>query len=325
MKFGFSRNDPAWRKIMASFEETLEESEAYNAYLEEGIPLSELGLPKPRLLDPKDYQTAYAEHVRPQEFEKGDLTLLWKGYKPHQGFVYDEISVDPLTYRERTPFGAFEKPFPYLALEENGATWMSVTPHEINTMRKPLNAMRGKCLVLGLGLGYFAYEALRKEEVQELLLVDNDPRIIALFKERIAPFFPTSKPWSIEEGDAFAALERAKDFDSVFVDIWHMPDDALPLYLRAISYEEKATHTHFEHWIEHSVLALIRRGLLILVDEELENGENDENYQVAETDSDRLINALHFALKGKTVKSIRDLRGILSDSGLKEIAKRLRF
>ena len=41
-------------------------------------------------------------------------------------------------YQEHTPFGFFDSKFPYLALLKDDEIWMSVIPHEINTMKKPV-------------------------------------------------------------------------------------------------------------------------------------------------------------------------------------------
>lgn len=325
MKLGLKPQNKAYLNLLRSLDRTLEEANAYNAYLVEGVPFEELGLPKPVLLDPKDYETSYGKEVHPESFEKDGIYLGYRHYEPYQGFVYDEIEVDPKTFYEKTPFGYFKEPFPYLSLEENGVNWMSITPHEINTMREPLRKMRGKILVLGLGLGYFAYETLKKEEVTSLMVVDNDPSILCLFQERIAPFFPKKKPFSLLEGDAYQALEKASEFDSVFIDLWHMPDDGLPLYLKALPYEEKAANTHFEYWIEKSMLALIRRAVIILLEEEMNGYGKDENHKEAETFSDKLVNAIYFLLKDTKIEYERDLQELLEYPSLKGLARKLRL
>jgi len=303
-------------------EETIEEADSYNSVLRGEASLEDLNLPKAHSLNPSDYLTSYARTVISPQERIGGLTLERKRYEPGQGFVYDEIKTDSITYRETTPFGYFEKPFEYLSLSKNDRVWMSVTPHEINTMREPLKAMHGRVLLTGLGLGYFAFEALRKADVSQVTVIENDRGVIALFNKCIRPFFPKDKPLRIVEGDAFEKMEEER-YDSCFHDIWHFPDDGLELYLKLRRLERPDPSITYRYWIEESILALIRRGLIILADEELHRGEDDDNYLEASTLSDRLINSLHFLLKGVEIKSIGDLRGYLDLKGLKEVAGRL--
>ena len=114
-------------------------------------------------------------------------------YEPNQGFVYDEISCDDKYFEERTPFGFFAKRFPFLALDENNTTWMSVTPHEFNTMEKPIAEAHGQVITLGLGLGYYAFMVSNKDNVSKVSIVEMNPKIIDIFKKRDSSFFPSSR------------------------------------------------------------------------------------------------------------------------------------
>ena len=68
--------------------------------------------------------------------------------------------------------GFFEKPFRYPAVLENGREWMTITPNEIITMEKPVRQAKGHVLTFGLGLGYFAYMAARKNSVKSVTVGD---------------------------------------------------------------------------------------------------------------------------------------------------------
>lgn len=314
-----------FQEILHSFDNTLQESSYWNEVLGKRIPKKEW-IKKATLLDPSPYtKDPYFQNVRPLEKKEGSLTLTYRTYKKEQGFVYDEIEVNPKTYEEKTPFGYFENPFKYLALSKNEETWMSVIPHEINTMRSLIKEAKGNVLVLGLGLGYYPYSLLLKEDVSHITVIEYDPEVIAIFKKSLLPFFPRQKELEIIEEDAFGYLAKERNFDYCFADLWHMPGDGLAMYLKLRKLEKTQKNTIFSYWIENSMLALIRRALIVLVSEEMFEDKQDEDYRYSETFDDTLINRLHFLLKDVSIKNIADLRRYLDIDGLKEIAKSLSF
>lgn len=144
-------------KLLSAMEENIAEAEAYNAYLTD---LKRGDIRKEKLLshplDMNPYrQDLYYQIVRPKAESLGDWDLGYESYFPYEGFVSDEISVDPQHYyKEKTSFAYSEKAFEFLSLKQGGKTWMSVTPHEINTMEKQVEEAHGKVLTFGLGLGY---------------------------------------------------------------------------------------------------------------------------------------------------------------------------
>ena len=312
-----------WKKILRSLDLTIEESDFWNAVLFGEIPENEW-LPKAKRLSISDYiDDPYMNNVLPKECEIGDVFLRYERYRKKEGFVYDEITYDPMTYQERTPFGYFDEGFHYLALGKGDATWMSVIPHEINTMRKPIEEANGKVLTLGLGIGYYVYNVLMKKNVEEVTVVEYDKDIIDVFKKHLLPFFPNKEKLKIIEGDAFEYLSHAKAFDYCFADLWHMPEDGLPMYIKLRKYEDIHPNATFSYWIEKSMLSLIRRSLIVLFDEEMDRETSDNDYMESETLGDRLINDLHFLLKGTEIKNIADLHGFLDIEGLRELAKKL--
>ena len=61
-------------------------------------------------------------------------------------------------------------------------------------------------------------------------------------------------------------------------------------------------------------------GLLILADEEFRTDDKeDDKYMEAETQSDAIVNALHFALKGRKVDSYKAFEEIISDDSIRKI------
>lgn len=127
-----------WKTISRALDKTVDEAFYWNEVLKGDVPLREW-LPFANPLPIKAYrQDGYALKVRPTPYKEGDISLEYDQYAAKEGFVYDEITFDKRTYQEQTPFGYFLEPFPFLALKEKGRPWMSVIPHEINTMREHL-------------------------------------------------------------------------------------------------------------------------------------------------------------------------------------------
>lgn len=312
-----------FQRILNSLDKTIEEASFWNEVLNKKIHKKEW-ISKATPLDPLPYsKDPYFQNVHPSEKIAGSLKLHYKKYQKEQGFVYDEIEVNPSTYEEKTPFGYFEKPFSYLALSKNEETWMSIIPHEINTMKDSIKEANGNVLVLGLGLGYYPYSILSKKNVSKVTIIEYDQEIISLFQKELLPFFRNKEKIVIVQEDAFKYLSREQNYDYCFADLWHMPQDGLSMYLKLRKLEQIQKKTTFSYWIENSMLALIRRALIILVFEELLEGKKDEDYLFAETFDDRLINSLHFLLKDVSIKNIADLRRYLNIEGLRDVAKSL--
>lgn len=278
------------------------------------------------LLDVDDYtNNPYFKNIRPKRKRIGDVEIGYQSYKRGEQFLYDEIEVsDDGLFKEHNKIGYFDKEFEYLAIKKNGYTWMSVIPHEINTMRKAIEESNGNVVALGLGLGYFAYMASLKDDVHEVTILEKDKEVISLFKKEMLPFFEHKEKIKIIEGDALDELKKSKNVDYVFADLWHGAEDGLPLYSKITKIAKGTDKTTFSYWIEESILCLVRRALIILLDES-RNASKDEDYEFAETFSDELINALYKATKEKNIRNINNIRDMLSSKSLNEIVGILGF
>ena len=277
-------------------------------------------------LDVKEfYDDEYAKNVICKNINEGNWYLTHLNYEPYEGFVYDEIIVDDEYYQEHTPFGYFKVNFNYLAVIEDEAIWMSVIPHEINTMKKPIKDAFGNVLVLGLGLGYYLYHIALKEDVEKITVIENDDKVIDIFTRYIFPHFKNKEKIHIIHQDAFAHLDERADYDFVFADIWHNVNDGLGLYLKIKQYETLYPNTKFEYWIETSLLAMLRRQTLTVFEEQSFDKLSEKEYLKARTFNDKVINAIYFALKDYKINNFDDLHHLLSDASLKELAKKLKI
>jgi phospholipid N-methyltransferase len=274
-----------------------------------------------RPLDARIYQNnPYCLQVHPEPVKQGRLELGYHRYRAREVFLADDVEVqENHYYAERNHLGYFREAFSYLALDEKGTTWMSVIPHEINTMESAILAAQGNTyVVLGLGLGYFPFRLLVKGSVEKLIVVEHDPKLLAFFKSQLLPLFPHTFRLQIIEGDAYKTVERLPEADGYFWDLWHNEEDGLPLYEKALKTMTKIPAKATSFWMERGLLAYFRRIVIVALDEE-KNHPGDLPIANPETLADEYLNRLSSAWKKKELRSYREVSSLLSEESLKEI------
>ena len=165
-----------------------------------------------------------------------------------------------------------------------------------------------------------AIQALQNPNVKSVTVVEYDQKIIDIFNKHIRPLLKTNKELKIIKDDAFHYLKNNdvdKLYNYLFIDIWHNPEDGLPLYLRFLK-QLKSKKINVSYWLEKSILAMYRRCLLTIVEENLE-GYKKEDYLKAETDYDRIINDLYFKTENLVIDSYDKLLNLLQDNSLKKL------
>ena len=285
------------------------------------------GLEEISPLDPYQYQAdPYYQKVCKVMSKKtviGPWTLEMKRYRPYELFVYDEVKVSPSSpFACYSPLGFFKDAFPYPALSLKGTTYMSLIPHEMNTMAEAIAKAKGNVCTMGLGMGYFAFMATEKEEVTSLTVLERDENVISLFKKVFLPLFShPEKVHIVRVEDALDYVVK-EPFDYLFADLHHDATDGLPLYIRILRKEGFAKE--IDVWIEKAILSYFRRYVIALIEEE-SNGSSDKDYQAKETEGDRVLSALHFHLKNYELKTEEQLVSLLSDDTLKSIAATMKI
>lgn len=197
-------------------------------------------------------QNPYIQKIHFQDGQDGRYILTNTAYQKGEILQYDfpEIHDGYLIPK----IGYFQKEISFPTICEGDIPWMSVIPSEIYSMRKPIEQAHGNLLILGLGLGYYLYMTARKDEVDEVTVVESSAEVIHLFNENI---FPQFDPYlrdhiAIVQSDAYAYLDKVKDgtYDFLFADIWEGQRDGHEAYERLKPYEKKLPHTQFAYWIE---------------------------------------------------------------------------
>lgn len=203
---------------------------------------------------PKTYlDDAYFRTVRPETGLTGHIDLVYETVQPMELFVADDFSTDTQG-RIYPQLGWFAEAFSFPAIREDGRVWMTVTPNEINTIQPAVRESRGKVLTYGLGLGYYAFHALLRDDVTSVTVVEKNPQVIDVFRRLLLPFFPRQQDLRIIEADAFdyaANCMPAEGYDTVFTDLWHDVADGLPMYRQMKALETPGPN--YLYWIEKTL------------------------------------------------------------------------
>jgi len=204
-----------------------------------------------RCLDREAYENdPYRRAVTLPGVKDGEWELGCDSYKPYEAFVFNDPSVDS-EGRIIPQIGFFEESFSFPVVRQGGREWMLITPNEIETMRAPIAAARGKVVTYGLGLGYFAFMISIKESVTSVTVVEKDRSVIELFKKHILPQFKEKDKICIICADAFEYARSEREGDFVFADIWHDPSDGCSAYLRLKALEREGAE--YAYWIEDTI------------------------------------------------------------------------
>jgi hypothetical protein len=279
-------------------------------------------LPGVQPIDPKHYlNNPYVKAIKPPHRSLGKWALTYERYQPYQGFPVNDVIVLPEKgFQEITPIGFSHQSFEFLTIQEKQTTWMSLTPFEIETMQPVIDEVKGHVLTLGLGLGYFAFMAALKPSVTKVTIIERDPHVITLFKTHLQPHFPHPEKIAIQQRDAIndlALLANQDTYDHLFVDIYHDAVDGLLIYLKIKPQEGIFQKTKVHYWLEASILSLLRRYVLIYLEEQLHHPDKAD-YQTIHSFDDAMLQYLHQQCKQTQIHTFTQLAQLLSGEGLKK-------
>ncbi|MBQ2756903.1 MAG: hypothetical protein IJF31_00300 [Clostridia bacterium] len=205
---------------------------------------------------------AYFQNIKIPTVTHGKWELKTEVIRPFEAFVCNDFVVTE-DRRMLPQIGFFEEEYPFPAVLENGCEWMTLQPNEMVTTTPAVKAAHGRVVTFGLGLGYFAYHAAEKPEVERVTVVDISEDVIDLFKTHILPQFPHKEKINLVKEDAFtfADTRLEGECDFVFADIWHDAGDGKELYLRMKECEKKYPDIHFTYWLEDTLKCYLDRSL----------------------------------------------------------------
>ncbi len=209
----------------------------------------------------------YYTHVQAPSATSGAIELATADYLGgeffqtyHKGFS----AKDPFGYAD---IGFFDGRVPFPVLLEKGNVWMSVVMSEIESMEEPIAAARGKVITYGLGLGYYAFMAAEKPEVESVTVVEMNPRVISLFEKHLLPQFTHPEKIHITQADALEYIDAQEDgaYDVAFSDFWGDVASGLDLYMKFMPKTLRFQKTRHDYWIETCFLEYYFRPTMMKV------------------------------------------------------------
>lgn len=214
--------------------------------------------PSIRILKNERYtENPYYKNIRLEDIKRGAWQIKWETYPPYRAVICDDMIICE-DYSEIAPLGFFEEEFTFPAVLEGGNEWMTLSPVDIDTCDKAIEAASGKVITFGLGLGYYAYMVSEKKSVESITVVEKSPEVIELFREHILPQFKNKDKVKIVCADAFEFAEKEmpkENFNFAFVDTWRDAGDGTPMYRRMKLLETLSPHTKFSYWIENFLIS----------------------------------------------------------------------
>lgn len=219
----------------------------------------------------KDYQMEIsAEEITEMPFNKAiDLSFM------EQSKTFETNTIPANTYHPVDYMKFDEMGEPYLPLRrfnqsitlpmicDENVGWMSPELFEKTTMQEAVDHATGNVLVVGLGIGFYPFNILLKEDVKKVTIIERNQDIIALFKKNILPQFPRREDVEIIQGDALDLLsnELLKTYEYTFVDIWRNEDDGVQILSSIFKCLEFSEKLNVDFWIEDAILEQVKDAL----------------------------------------------------------------
>lgn len=245
-----------------------------------------------------------------------EIKIVSNYYEAYEGFLYDEVSFDN-SYYEFNKLGFFKEKINYINLLENDEVWMSVTPYEINTMKKAINNAKGKVLVFGLGLAYYPFMISIKEEVSSIVIVENNEKIINYIKSNLIDKFPHKDKITIIKDDMFSYIKKAKldDFDYLFVDTYHFAIEGAVHYFDLLPYLNNVK-IEYDFWIENSIFLEIRHCLFWILSYNFQKSMKDKYKNFSDVEK-KLIDKLSILFDDYVIEKEEDIDNLFSIETIK--------
>ena len=96
----------------------------------------------------------------------------------------------------------------------------------------------------------------------------------------------------------------------------HNPNDGLPLYIKLKKLETKQSY----YWLEESIIALLRRYMITLIEEQLK-GYKEKEYINITNDDDAIVSMLYYATKEKKITTFEEINNLLTNESLLSLIK----
>lgn len=195
----------------------------------------------------------YLSNIKITTAQKGNFLLTTATYEKDEFFQYamPDYSAKTIVLK----LGFFDGDVTFPSVYEENIPWISVVPSEVSSMQSGVQNAHGKVLVLGLGLGWYAYQVSEKSDVSSVTVVEFSSDVIDLFNENILPQFANKNKIKIVKSDAIEFLKTVRDgdFDYCYADIWENQFDGAEWYVKIKPFEKSLPSTQFDYWIQKEI------------------------------------------------------------------------
>lgn len=217
--------------------------------------------PESMVFDAEEFNNnPYIKNIDFHNKKQGNYELCYQNYQPYEFSIYDIPKHIDKIHIDIPRIGCFKEEFEYPGIRQidNERTWMSVTPNEVYTVQPAIDNAKGKVLTLGCGMGYFAYMASLKEEVESITIIELEQDVIDLFENSILPQFENKDKIKVIKADAIDFMKDINDgeYDYCFADIWIGIDHIEPYF----AVKEVCRHlrkTKVDYWMEDAFATLL--------------------------------------------------------------------
>ena len=198
----------------------------------------------------------YLQDIKLTEFDVDGIKLERAYYKRHE-FAMKDIPAQEPSLLKKFKIGMFDDIASTYVLKTDSFVWMSINPMEMRTMSVPISEACGNMLIVGGGLGYFAYMASLNDSVKAITIIENNPVIYEFLKNNIIP--QIHKEVKIILCDAYDYMKDLKDgvYDYIYFDIWEDNVSGYDNYIKLVKYEDFLPGCKLAYWIEEAILDTI--------------------------------------------------------------------
>lgn len=230
-------------------------------------------------------QNPYYRNIRPEGCELGDFRVASVVDRQYEVILWNEVVCEKCDGLDSfVPCIGFwkDEPAPYYVLrDKDGDAWMSITFNEMFTMQPAVDEARGRVLALGCGLGYYAYMAALKPDVESVTIVECNDGIIEFFNQKILPQFGDAKAKiRVVQANAFDFMPAVQDgeYDYCFADIWNGLQEEKPYYALRKLCGNNYRGMKMAYWLENSFLGQVATGVKAVLMEAFAEAEQEKEW-----------------------------------------------
>lgn len=226
-----------------------EEELLLNEYRKIGVNYKSLKYEVSELID-----NPYYKNIKLNDVKLKDIRYVNKVLQARKCLTMSHIKYTGRLLECYCDIGYFAKSVNIPILMEKDNIWMSSTISEHRSIQEHIDKAKGRVLTFGLGIGYYPYMCLLKDNVESITIIETNQDIIDMFNKYILPQFKTDKKIEIIKGDMYDYYNREfmSNFDYIFVDTWDSNEDGLVHYKKLM--KTGIREANIGYWIEDSII-----------------------------------------------------------------------